>query len=99
MMKGQRITHNTDRTSVQIFLTFLRFGSRFFSLNGCYDSRWRKLAKEIAMESRMSSRIHEGVYAMLGGPNFETIAELKMLKICGVDAVGSLHYFLLSLIR
>jgi len=25
---------------------------------------------------------------MLGGPNFETVAELRMLKTCGVDAVG-----------
>ncbi len=48
------------------------------------------MAKEIAIECGMSSGIHEGVYAMLGGPSFETIAELKMLKICGVDAVGSL---------
>ena len=30
----------------------------------------------------------QGVYAMLGGPNFETVAELRMLRICGVDAVG-----------
>ena len=36
----------------------------------------------------MERHIHEGVYAMLGGPNFETVAELKMLRICGVDAVG-----------
>ena len=32
--------------------------------------------------------LHQGVYAMLGGPNFETVAELKMLRVCGVDAVG-----------
>ena len=25
---------------------------------------------------------------MLGGPTFETPAELRMLKLCGVDAVG-----------
>ncbi len=30
----------------------------------------------------------QGVYAMLGGPNFETVAELRMLRVCGVDAVG-----------
>lgn len=32
--------------------------------------------------------VHEGVYTCLGGPNYETVAELKMLKILGVDAVG-----------
>ncbi len=35
-----------------------------------------------------SGKLHEGVYAMLGGPNFETVAELRMLRICGIDAVG-----------
>jgi hypothetical protein len=28
---------------------------------------------------------------MLGGPTFETPAELRMLRLCGVDAVGNLH--------
>ena len=36
----------------------------------------------------MEGRLHQGVYTMLGGPNYETVAELKMLKMCGVDAVG-----------
>jgi len=32
--------------------------------------------------------IREGVYIMLGGPNYETVAELKMLREMGVDSVG-----------
>ena len=39
-------------------------------------------------ELQMEGRLHQGVYTMLGGPNYETVAELKMLKMCGVDAVG-----------
>ena len=28
------------------------------------------------------------MYAMVGGPNYETVAELKMLRELGVDSVG-----------
>jgi len=65
-----------------------RFGGRFFALNNCYDRRFRKLGRDVAHEIGMGSSFHEGVYTMLGGPNFETVAELRMLKTCGVDAVG-----------
>lgn len=67
-----------------------RFGGRFFALNDCYDKDYRIMAKKIhqSMEENAPGALHEGVYAMLGGPNFETVAELRMLKVCGVDAVG-----------
>lgn len=67
-----------------------RFGGRFFALNDCYDKEYRSMAKKIHqnMEENAPGALHEGVYAMLGGPNFETVAELRMLKVCGVDAVG-----------
>eukprot|EP00094_Tigriopus_californicus_P010661 TCALIF_10285-PA protein Name:"Similar to PNP Purine nucleoside phosphorylase (Bos taurus)" AED:0.28 eAED:0.28 QI:0/0.4/0.33/0.83/0.8/0.83/6/523/330 len=65
-----------------------RFGSRFFAVNDCYMKRIRDQASEVVMEQKLEKCFHEGVYAMLGGPNFETVAELKMLRICGVDAVG-----------
>jgi len=65
-----------------------RFGGRFFALNNCYDRRFRKMGRDVAVEIGMGQSFHEGVYTMLGGPNFETVAELRMLKTCGVDAVG-----------
>ena len=48
------------------------------------------MAKKIheTMGENAPGTLHEGVYAMVGGPNFETVAELKMLKVCGIDAVG-----------
>ncbi len=69
-----------------------RFGSRFFALNDCYDRKFRRLSQRLASEMGMGRHIHQGVYAMLGGPNFETVAELKMLRICGVDAVGNMYF-------
>jgi len=65
-----------------------RFGSRFFALNNCYDRGFRVLAKKIAKDLNVEEQVHEGVYTMLGGPNFETVSELRMLMTCGVDAVG-----------
>ena len=65
-----------------------RFGSRFFALNNCYDRKLRAAAKKIAIDSIAHNKVHEGVYAMVGGPNFETVSELRMLMTCGVDAVG-----------
>ena len=67
-----------------------RFGTRFFAVNSCYDKEYRIMAKNIheSMGENAPGTLHEGVYAMVGGPNFETVAELKMLKVCGIDAVG-----------
>ena len=36
--------------------------------------------------------VREGVYTMVGGPNYETIAELKLLRALGVDSVGKNVY-------
>ena len=36
----------------------------------------------------MNGIVRQGVYAMVGGPNYETVAELKMLRDLKVDSVG-----------
>lgn len=46
------------------------------------------MAKKIAHGMNLSDVVREGVYVMLGGPTYETVAELKLLRILGVDAVG-----------
>ena len=38
--------------------------------------------------------MREGVYAMVGGPNYETVAELKMLRELGVDSVGKASFYI-----
>lgn len=65
-----------------------QFGPRFPAMNNAYDADLRKLAKKIAAEMNLSNVIREGVYVMLGGPTYETVAELNLLRIVGVDAVG-----------
>ena len=32
--------------------------------------------------------VQEGVYAVVGGPNFESVAEVRMLRLMGADLVG-----------
>ncbi|QQP37575.1 Purine nucleoside phosphorylase [Caligus rogercresseyi] len=65
-----------------------KFGERFVALNNCYDKKLRKIALSMAKTMNIDKQMHEGVYAYLGGPNYETVAELRMLQHSGVDAVG-----------
>lgn len=65
-----------------------RFGPRFPAMNKAYDIELRHHALDVARELGISANVHEGVYACLGGPNYETVAELRMLKMVGVDCVG-----------
>ena len=64
-----------------------RFGERFPALAQAYDAGLRALARSVANNSP-DITLHEGVYTMVGGPNYETGAELKFLGIIGTDAVG-----------
>ncbi|XP_008544694.1 purine nucleoside phosphorylase isoform X2 [Microplitis demolitor] len=65
-----------------------RFGPRFPPMNKAYDRELLKVGREVAEEMGISDIVHKGVYTCLGGPSFETVAELKMLRMIGVDAVG-----------
>jgi purine-nucleoside phosphorylase len=52
-----------------------------------YDAELRAIAHTIAAAWPELS-LHEGVYTMVGGPNYETRAELRYLRAIGTDAVG-----------
>ncbi|XP_059615414.1 purine nucleoside phosphorylase [Phlebotomus argentipes] len=65
-----------------------RFGPRFPAMNNAYTPELRAMAKRIGTEMGIANEMHEGVYTCLAGPNYETPAELRALKILGVDAVG-----------
>jgi purine-nucleoside phosphorylase len=61
-------------------------GVRFLDMLGAYDAELRSLAHRAAKDTGFSLR--EGVYAMVGGPAFETMAEIRFLQRGGADAVG-----------
>ncbi|XP_050075032.1 purine nucleoside phosphorylase [Anopheles maculipalpis] len=65
-----------------------RFGPRFFGMANTYDPKLIQTAKVIARQIGIENELREGVYTCLGGPNFETVAEVKMLAMLGVDAIG-----------
>uniref|UniRef100_A0A7M4E045 Purine nucleoside phosphorylase n=1 Tax=Crocodylus porosus TaxID=8502 RepID=A0A7M4E045_CROPO len=65
-----------------------RFGVRFPCMSDAYDIDLFGLAKESAQELGYLELIQEGVYCMLAGPSYETIAESRMLQVLGADAVG-----------
>jgi len=64
-----------------------RFGARFPPLADAYNGALRALARTTAA-AVPGLALHEGVYVMVGGPNYETRAELKFLRLIGADAVG-----------
>jgi purine-nucleoside phosphorylase len=63
-----------------------RFGPRFPDMTQAYWKPYREIARKEA--KRIGRRIHEGVYAALSGPSFETPAEIRYLKTIGADLVG-----------
>lgn len=62
------------------------FGVRFPDMSSAYSKRLRSLA-EVAFQ-KLGIRYQTGVYAMMGGPQFETPAEIRALGILGADMVG-----------
>jgi len=61
-------------------------GPRFPDMSEPYDKAL--IAKAKAIAARQQIPVHEGVYAGVTGPTFETRAEYKLLHIAGGDAVG-----------
>ena len=59
---------------------------RFCDMSAAYDPALRAQAKAAALA--MGTTLHEGVYAWVLGPQFETPAEIRMLQGFGAQAVG-----------
>jgi purine-nucleoside phosphorylase len=61
-------------------------GADFIDMSVAYDVARRQEFRAAATASGMV--LHEGVYAGLRGPQYETPAEIRMLRTLGADAVG-----------
>jgi purine-nucleoside phosphorylase len=61
-------------------------GPRFPDMSQAYDPELRRIALKVAEEKDIP--LHQGVYAGLAGPSFETPAEIRFLRLIGADAVG-----------
>ncbi|KAK2797599.1 hypothetical protein FQN51_008394 [Onygenales sp. PD_10] len=67
------------------------FGPRFPPLSDAYDLGLRRAThqawQKVVGEGHVR-RVHEGVYAFVGGPSYETRAECRLLRQLGADVVG-----------
>lgn len=59
---------------------------RFVPMKDCYDPAIQDAMHAAAKAEDVD--MHSGVYAWYSGPSFETVAEIKAIKILGADAVG-----------
>ena len=77
---------NLQGTNALIGANEERFGPRFPDMTHAYAKDWRALTLEEG--KRQAIDIHEGVYAAVPGPSYETPAEIRFLRIIGADVVG-----------
>ncbi len=66
--------------------TPLRGGPHFFDMSEVYSKTLRAIFRRHA--TTLDLPLHEGVYAAMPGPQYETPAEIRMLRTLGADAVG-----------
>jgi len=58
----------------------------FPDMSNAYDYEMRQCFMKVAEEERIP--VFQGVYMMLTGPNYETPAEVRMLQMFNIEAVG-----------
>lgn len=61
-------------------------GVRFPDMSNIYDRDLRKTVRDTA--ASLGIKLQEGVYIQLTGPNYESPAEIRMVRTLGADAVG-----------
>ncbi len=63
-----------------------QFGQRFFEVQSVYDDSLCEMALACAKELQIPMKT--GIYSYATGPQYETAAEIRMLRNCGADLVG-----------
>ena len=63
-----------------------QLGERFVDMSAPYNTTLNTRFEAIALKNNMT--LHKGVYVSVVGPQLETRAEYKMLRLMGADAVG-----------
>lgn len=63
-----------------------KLGPRFPDMSQPYSRRLIELAEKVALEKGI--KLQRGVYVAVAGPNLETRAEYRFLRLIGADAVG-----------
>ncbi|HAL72482.1 MAG TPA: purine-nucleoside phosphorylase [Verrucomicrobiales bacterium] len=61
-------------------------GPHFHDMSEVYSAAWRAQFLQAAAQLRLP--LHQGVYAATLGPQYETPAEIRMMRSLGADAVG-----------
>jgi len=61
-------------------------GPRFPDMSEAYNKNFIKKAQQIS--EKLPIKVHTGVYASVQGPNLETMAEYRYIRIIGADVVG-----------
>ncbi len=77
---------NLQGSSPLAFKGAQELGERFVDMSEPYDFALIKKLEAAAIQHKIP--LNKGVYASVVGPQLETRAEYKMLKILGADAVG-----------
>ncbi len=77
---------NLQGSSPLAFKGVEKLGERFTDMSAPYDAEINSKFESIAKANHI--KLHKGVYTSVVGPQLETKAEYRMLKIIGSDAVG-----------